>query len=286
MYVTGFGSSRATRRSILYIHSLYSCYAVSCDVTSLSPVFPIELPYAHCSLVIYYHSSCFIPSTYESLPYAHCSFVIYYHSPSFRTSCEQRRLCRCVNPQRPFLSYAISCTREPCAGWRALAGLRASSSALLGGGVRRPRAAARYACTRARRRPTRWYIATYAAARCVLDPRLGLHARLVHATRTGTPRRRSRSRGARGPRGLPMGLFTMGLRARFCEGRLWRSSLGVAQGFALGFSAVLIAPGGAQLVPQAESGAADETTLLEPTVVGKFVRGICCPAVCCTSICS
>ncbi len=80
-----------------------------------------------------------------------------------------------------------------------------------------------------------------------------------------------------------MGLFTTGLRARaasrFCEGRLWRSSLGVAQGFALGFSAVLIAPGGVQVtVPQAEPGAADETTLLEPTVVGKFVRGDMLPS--------
>ena len=77
-----------------------------------------SLPYTHCSFVICYCTSCFIPSTYESLLYAHCSFVLsyctsyeslpcarcflvlYYHPSSFRTSCEQRRLCRCVNPQR------------------------------------------------------------------------------------------------------------------------------------------------------------------------------------------
>ena len=79
-----------------------------------------SLPYTHCSFVICYCTSCFIPSTYESLLYAHCSFVLsyctsyeslpcarcflvlYYHPSSFRTSCEQRRLCRCVNPQRQF----------------------------------------------------------------------------------------------------------------------------------------------------------------------------------------
>eukprot|EP01043_Picozoa_sp_COSAG02_P028426 COSAG02_NODE_1722_length_11193_cov_39.876600_1_plen_169_part_00 len=81
---------------------------------------------------------------------------------------------------------------------------------------------------------------------------------------------------------LTMPLFTMGLStragaSRHCGRQLWRYSLGVAQGFALGLSAVVIAPGAVQPV-QAEAGAEDETALLEPKVVGKFVRGKCFPA--------
>ena len=33
---------------------LYSCYAVSCYVNSLFPIFTIELSYTHCSFVFYY----------------------------------------------------------------------------------------------------------------------------------------------------------------------------------------------------------------------------------------
>ena len=51
MYVTGFGSSRATRRPPL--DPLYSCYAVSRDVNRLFPIFTGVLPYVRRSLVIY-----------------------------------------------------------------------------------------------------------------------------------------------------------------------------------------------------------------------------------------
>ena len=50
MYVTGFWVLSRDPP----LDSLYSCYAISCDVIRLVPLFTIVLPYTHCSLVIYY----------------------------------------------------------------------------------------------------------------------------------------------------------------------------------------------------------------------------------------
>ena len=59
-----------------------------------------------------------------------------------------------------------------------------------------------------------------------------------------------------------------------CGGRTWRSSVGLAHGFALGLSAGVIVPGAIKPVPEAEEGI-DESTFAEPTLVGKFVRPHC-----------
>ena len=53
----------------------------------------------------------------------------------------------------------------------------------------------------------------------------------------------------------------------------WRSTVRIAQGFALGLSVVVIAPDVQLLPAKAAPGLAEETTsLTAPTIVGKFVR--------------